>query len=478
MSAPSTDSTFDLAPDALDSLRAEATRYGQGHLFAFWNELDAPGRARLARQIAELDFERTRALGALLRDQGPEPAPPSFEPPDLFPLERSPLQQREAAAAIRQGEALMREGLVAAILVAGGQGSRLGFEGPKGMFPVGPVSGCSLFEWHARRILAAQARYGAPMPWYIMTSATNDAATRAFFEQHDYFGLERGDVRFFQQAMLPALDLQGKILMAAKDELFLAPNGHGGTLSALQTSGCLADAAARGIEALSYFQVDNPLALPADALFLGLHAVEGAAMSSKVVKKRDAAEKVGVIGKVNGVLGCIEYSDLPEELRAATDERGELLFGAGNIAAHVFERRFLEELTQAGGIELPWHVARKRMKVMDESGALVERDGAKFETFVFDALGRAERSVTLETERRLEFSPVKNAEGSDSPASTRADLTALFADWLRAAGIEPPPGAQGGFPLEVDPRFAEDAEAFAARLPHEPEPHPRGLLYR
>ncbi|MFT4539547.1 MAG: UDP-N-acetylglucosamine/UDP-N-acetylgalactosamine diphosphorylase [Planctomycetota bacterium] len=478
MTGSSTESQSNFTPAMIDALRKAAEAYGQGHVFAFWDDLDEPRRNVLAGQVSQVDFDLTRELGELLSKPTTEQAVPSFEPPELFPLVRDERKDQEARAAIKQGEALMSEGLVAAILVAGGQGSRLGFDGPKGIYPVGPVSNCSLFEWHARRLMAAQQRYGAAMPWYIMTSASNDAATRTFFEDNNYFGLRAADVQFFQQAMLPALDLEGKILMASKGELFLAPNGHGGTLAALKSSGCLADAAKRGIEAFSYFQVDNPLAMPADPLFLGLHVTEGASMSSKIVKKRDAGEKVGVIGMADGVLGCIEYSDLPAELREATDEQGELLFGAGNTAAHAFERRFLEELTGEGGISLPWHVARKRMKVLDETGQIVERDGAKFETFIFDALGSAERSITLETDRALEFSPVKNAEGSDSPATTRRDLTVLFAGWLTEAGLTPPSlGEDGAHPLEVDPRFAEDAASFAERMPADPNRRDEGEIF-
>lgn len=461
--------------DLLERCEAE----GQGHLFRFWDELDGAGRARLLGEVARLDFELLREMREELRRrlEGP-PAPPAtrFDPPELFRAEDA--GGREGAGAIARGEAALAAGRVGFVLVAGGQGSRLGFEGPKGLLPIGPVSRRTLFGWHAARIAAARRRHGQVAPWYVMTSATNDAATREYFAAEDWFGLGEENVRFFQQAMLPALDLEGRVLLRERDALFLAPNGHGGTLAALASSGCLEDAAGRGVDVLSYFQVDSPLARPADALFLGLHLVAGAEMSSKVVPKRDASEKVGVIGRADGVLGCIEYSDLPDELRHATDESGELLFRAGNIANHVLQRQFVERLTAGGSLRLPWHLARKRMEVVGEDGCRAELEGVKFETFVFDALGEARASVTLEVDRAREFSPVKNAEGPDSPWSCRADLGRLFAGWVERAGGElPPPGPEGVPPVEVDPRLAEDERELRDAWPIEPERTERGHVY-
>ncbi len=446
---------------AHDALRARAAEHGQSQVFAFWESLDEAGRARLVAQVSEVDFSLVTRQQALLDGGGASQAP-EFEPPELVGLERDDSTEQRVAAAREAGEAQLARGEVGFLLVAGGQASRLGYDGPKGAFPVGPVSGRTLFELHARRLRAAEERHGTRIPWYVMTSRANDAATREFFGQHDSFGLAPEQVMFFEQAMIPALDLEGRILLSAPDSLFLAPNGHGGTLAALASSGALADARARGLRTFSYFQVDNPLVRPADPIFLGLHGASRARMSSKVVAKRDADEKVGVIGKVDGQLGCIEYSDLPAELREARDPQGRLVFRAGNIAAHLLELDFVEELTREG-LELPWHVARKRMRALDEGGELADVEGVKFEPFIFDALGRSPESVTLEVERRLEFSPVKNAEGSDSPASARRDLCTLFGGWVAAAGEElPAPDAEGTPPVEVDPLLAEDEASFVA----------------
>jgi len=460
---------------ALDPLFERLTEARQEHLLEGWEQLDEAGRERLASQLAALDLDLVERLAALLKEPPAHAAARTIEPPELFELEHRADEQRTARARER-GQELLGSGRVGFLLVAGGQASRLGYDGPKGTFPVGPVSGRSLFELHARRLRAAAERHGAAMPWYVMTSPANDAQTRDFFRQHDHFELDPDDVFFFTQAMNPALDFQGRVLRQAPDRLFLAPNGHGGVLLALRESGALADAERRGLTQLSYFQVDNPLVRPADELFLGLHAEAGAGMSSKVVAKRDPHEKVGVLGRLDGRMGCIEYSDLSDDQKEATDEAGRLRFRAGNIAVHALELGFVADLTE-GELKLPYHVAKKKMKAWTPAGT-TEVEGAKFETFVFDALGRSKTSVTLEVERAEEFSPVKNTEGSDSPATARADLCRLHASWVAARGLELPPADESGLhPVEVDPLLAEDEATFVALDRVTPAVSERGHLY-
>lgn len=457
-------------------LRTRLLEAGQAHAWERLERLAPPARARLEAQLARLDFALLQRLARLLR--APEAAAPrSFEPPELFPLRPSGAQLEQARVARALGEELLRAGRVGYVLVAGGQASRLGFEAPKGAFPIAPVTGRTLFAFHAQRLRAAARRHGVRTPWYVMTSPANDAETRAFFAQHGHFGLDPADVFFFAQDMLPALDDQGRVLFSAADALFLAPNGHGGCLLGLASSGALDDMQRRGLTQLSYFQVDNPLVRPADALFLGLHHSAGAGMSSKVVPKRDAGEKVGVLGRVDGQLACIEYSDLPSELREAREPGGALRFRAGNIAVHALAVDFVAQLTR-GGLQLPWHLARKKMSVVEADGRVVERTGVKFETFVFDALAHSTPSVVLEVERSEEFSPVKNKSGEDSPAACRADLCRMYARWVRAAGLPlPAADAEGIHPLEVDPLCAETQDEFLARTGLRPDVRPTGHYY-
>lgn len=459
------------------SLQDALVEAGQAHVLGYLDALAADPAAleRLTGQLAALDLGLLRELH-LLTQETPTAAT-AFEPPELFPARPSAAQAARATQARARAAELLGAGRVGFLLVAGGQASRLGYDAPKGVFPVGPVTGRSLYAVHASRLGRAREQYGARMPWYIMTSPANDAATRAFFEEQAFFGLDPEDVFFFQQEMLPALDEAGRLLFSARDSLFLAPNGHGGSLSGLARSGALADMRRRGVEQISYFQVDNPLVRPTDPLFLGLHDLAGAGMSSKVVQKRDAHEKVGVIGRMDGALGCIEYSDLPDELREARDDQGHLRFGAGNIAVHLLRVEFVERLTDAG-LELPWHVARKAIRAVAPDGTEEERPGFKFETFVFDALARSSASVTLEVERAQEFSPVKNRTGQDSPATTRRDLCRLYARWVTAAGLElPPADAEGNHPVEVDPRLAETQDEFLAHGALRPHVDPAGHHY-
>ncbi len=459
------------------ALTAAFEAAGQGHVLAHVESLDAATKASFAAELAAVDLDLMAELAKLLNAPKFDASKSTFLPCDVFPLERDAAHAQLSRTAIERGAAELSAGKVGFLLVAGGQASRLGYDGPKGCFPVGPVSGRTLFEIFARRLRAAGERYGFKPTWFVMTSPANDATTRAAFAEAGYFGLPEDDVFFFTQAMLPALDLKGRILLKGPGELFLAPNGHGGTLAALRSSGALRTCAERGIETLSYFQVDNPLAPPADPLFLGLHAAAGADMSSKVVAKADPHEKVGVLGKIDGRIGCIEYSDLPGELREQRDSAGKLVFDAGNIAIHAVSRTFVEGLTE-GRLDLPWHVAAKSMEVFLPDGTRGQVDGAKFETFVFDALGVARNSVTLEVDRGTEFSPVKNAEGGDSPATSRRDLCRLHSSWIRELGGPLPDAMEGDAPrVEVDPLLAESLEELRERGLPEGVNREGGLLF-
>ena len=206
-------------------------------------------------------------------------------------------------AARERGEALLHDGRVGLMVVAGGQATRLGYPGPKGAFPLGPVSGRSLFEIHAQKLRRLRERYGRPLPWYVMTSPATDEATRRFFAENAHFGLPENDVFFLVQRMVPSFDFEGKLILEAPDRIFENPDGHGGSLTALHGSGALDDMDARGVDTLYYFQVDNPTLWLADPVFLGLHAERSAEMSCKVVRKRDPAQKVGVVARVGGRVG-------------------------------------------------------------------------------------------------------------------------------------------------------------------------------
>lgn len=457
----------DSSPDEA-ALRRRAAEAGQEHVFRFWDALPEDGRRRLLTEVAEVDFEElARLVDEHIAHRRPHELPPGLEPAPFIALPRAEADRARHDRMRRLGEELLAAGKVAAFTVAGGQGTRLGYEGPKGAFPIGPVSGRTLFQIFADAIHAAQRAWGAPLPWYIMTSRANDRPTRDFFEAHNFFDLPRTDVRFFSQGMMPAVDNAGRLILSARDQLAWNPDGHGGSIRALARSGALADMAARGIEHISYFQVDNPLVPPVDPVFLGYHADAVSDMSSKTALKRDAGEKVGVFAVSGGRLHVIEYSDLPDALAEARAADGRLRFEAGSIAIHILSRRFVERLTAGGRFGLPFHRAEKKIPYVDADGRTrtpAEPNGIKFETFVFDALPLAERPLVLEIDRAREFSPVKNATGQDSPATTHADMIRLAAEWLEQAGVEVPRDGEcrPTIKIEINPLAARTVEELAA----------------
>ncbi len=437
---------------AQQALIDKFTAARQGHVFKHWQDLDTEGREQLLQQLAGIDLDLLTTLkDKFIHGRQTDAVVTDLQPAGFVPVPSSPQEKKIEEQMRTVGEQALRANRVGAFLVAGGQGSRLGFPGPKGKYPISPVRQKTLFQLHAEKILTLSKKYNCVIPWYIMTSETNHAETLAFFEENGFFGLVREDVMFFSQEMVPALDENGKLFLEAPDRIFRNPNGHGGSLAALASNGALADMESRGVDLIFYFQVDNVLVNICDPVFLGHHVRAKAEMSAKVVVKIDADEKVGVLAKMQGRLGVIEYSDLPDEEKRSVNTDGSLKFRAGNIAIHIFDRTFVERETE-GGLQLPWHVAHKKIVHLAEDGQRVdpqEPNGYKFETFVFDALGDAERTVFLEVKREEEFSPVKNAEGADSPATAQRDMIKQFQRWLTAAGV-----ASQDITLEISPLFA------------------------
>ena len=459
------------APD-LEPIRDRLARHRQQHLLAFHDQLSPARQADLLGQIDSIDLNQIDELAkAGLGGETGISIPADIAPAAMLPaVPKDDATARRYDDARRQGVALIAAGKVAALIVAGGDGTRLGFSGPKGCLPATPVRHKPLFQVFAEQLLATARRYGAPAPWYVMTSLANDAATRACFAQHNCFGLPARDVFFFTQGRMPAIGLDGRILLADKDRIAFNPDGHGGALTALRRSGALDDMARRGIEFISYFQVDNPLVQCVDPLFIGLHAQAAADMSAKALPKRHPLEKLGNFCVINGKVTVIEYSDLPEALARATRPDGTLLFTAGSIAIHVFARAFVERLTGGGDFSLPFHRARKKVQCVDpETGQSVQPaapNAVKFERFVFDALPLARNAVILETRRSEEFSPVKNASGEDSLATSLRDQAQRAAEWLERAGQQAPRDAQRNVAsaIEISPLCALDADELRARL--------------
>jgi UDP-N-acetylglucosamine/UDP-N-acetylgalactosamine diphosphorylase len=446
-----------------EDLKTRLQHYGQAHVIAAWDRLTPNARPGLLEQLRGLDLELLYQLYTQREKTFALPTPESIRPVPIRQLSAADKKERSL------GEEALRRGEVAVLMVAGGQGSRLGFEHPKGMFATGPVSNNSLFQIHAEKVLALRRRYGRAVPFLILTShATHDETAQSFADHH-FFGLSAEEVFFFQQGTMPALDqATGQLLFEAPGRLFLSPNGHGGTLTALADSGLLDRLRAQAIRQIFYFQVDNPLVKIADALFLGHHLAERAEVSSKIVPKETPSDKLGNLVLVNGRCAMIEYSDLPDHLARETDEKGALRIRAGSPAIHIFGVDFLGRVTQ-GQTRMPYHVARKIVPHVDASGKLVqpERENAlKFELFIFDALPLTDRWTVVETSRREEFAPLKNATGADSPEQVRQAISDLAGDWLERAGVEVPRRADGSaaVPLEVSPLYALDAEELKRKV--------------
>jgi UDP-N-acetylglucosamine/UDP-N-acetylgalactosamine diphosphorylase len=432
---------------------------GQEQLFAFWEKRSGQRRRRLLEDLGRLDQALVETLQARLRE--PPRQAPTLEPHPHLSHER----WRRDPEALRLGAELLGAGKAAFLTVAGGQGSRLGYEGPKGCFPISPLRRATLFQLLAEKILAAQRRYGRRLPWCIMTSPLNLEDTRSFFRLQEFFGLPAEEVVFFTQGTFPSLDPEGRLLLAPEGGLFQNPDGHGGTIRALREAGLLEAMAARGVEELFYVQVDNPLVRLPDEAFLGTHRLRSSEMSSKVVAKAYPEEKMGVIGTINGRPGVIEYSDLDEKAMHARDDKGELLFSQGSIAIHLLNVGFLRRIDP----RLPLHEAHKKAKVWQpgpRGGTVASREAVKFERFIFDAIGQARHPLFCETIREQEFAPLKNRSGVDSVDTCREGMVREHARWLEAAGVRVPRDAEGRprVAVEISPLYAADPQALKKRL--------------
>ncbi|MFA7230531.1 MAG: UDPGP type 1 family protein, partial [Victivallaceae bacterium] len=434
-------------------------------LLQFWPELSEKGRKQLSGQINDIDFEQMDKQIAEYVLKKPEVhIPADLEPAPYFPLHpRDKAEEEFYRKAKAKGEELLKNGKVTALTVAGGQGSRLGFDAPKGTYPIAPVTGKTLFQYFAESLLRASRKYGNDITWYIMTSTLNDATTKKFFEENEYFNLNPENVVFFVQGTMPAIGYDGKLLLSEKDSLALAPDGHGGTLLALRKSGCLDRMKREGVEYISYFQVDNPLVSVVNPLFIGLHALESSEMSALMLAKTGPFEKLGNFCVSNGRLEIIEYSDLPDNLAEERNPDGSLRFIAGSPAIHVISRTFVEQLTGGGALRLPWHRADKKIPYVDEQGDLISPEapnGVKLESFIFDALTLARKTMVLEGAREEQFAPTKNKTGVDSVESCRQMLIERDAVRLERAGVKVPRDAEGrpAINIEISPLAVLDDE--------------------
>ena len=458
--------------------------FNQEHILTFWDVLSASEQETLAAQINALDFVRIAELyerrselseTLSLTDRANDPPAYKFSTvSDPTPCKTSkPIAVNEA---IEAGTKALQNGKIACALVAGGQGTRLGFPHPKGMYPIGPVSGASLFQFHFEKVLAISRRYGYRVPYCIMTSPATHTETVDFLEAQNYFGLAAEDVFIFCQGTMPAVSIaEGKVLLDSESSIALSPDGHGGMLEAITkgSPSVLSQLRERGIEYLVYNQVDNPLVRIGSPEFLGYHILSGSELTSQVIRKRTPSDKVGNIVEVDGRLHVIEYSDLPESVGEQTNSDGSLKIWAGSIAVHVFNVELLYRTSQSTA-SLPFHYARKKVPYIDiTSGGCnpstfperikPEKENAiKFERFIFDLLPFAKNAVVVEVDPPNHYAPLKNAPGSDSdsPETVKRDISAMHASWLRQAGAV----VRGDTMIEISPLFADSPQVVAEKI--------------
>lgn len=391
------------------------TAHGQAHLLRFYDTLTSRQQTHLLEQIAQLDLERPQFQdrNALTQKRG------KFAPLGALTLTQI-AENKEAYRKI--GIQAIRDAKVGAVLLAGGQGSRLGFHHPKGMYNMGKTRDLYIFECLIQNLLRVTDEAEAFVPLMIMTSEQNDAETRAFLKEHHYFGYSPDNIHFFRQETEPAVDADGKIFMSAPDQLVLSPNGNGGWFSSMQRAGLLKTVKKIGIQWLNVFAVDNVLQQIADPVFIGATIASGCASGGKVVSKADPDERVGVLCLEDGKPSIVEYYEMTEEMRTLRNADGTLAYRFGVILNYLFQ---VDALMHTLGSDFPLHVAHKKIEHIDADGKPVnpeQPNGYKFETLVLDMVHMQDSCLAFEVDRTKEFAPVKNAEGVDSVATAQALL--------------------------------------------------------
>lgn len=445
-------------------LEAILAPFDQTHLLRFWDELSSDQQTQLATQIESIDFDLIEQLKneKLSGHQWAELAERANVPPAITLHDFHDPKTVDAATAT--GRQALAAGELAMVLVAGGQGSRLGFDHPKGMYPIGPVSDASLYQVHFEKVIARAEQFGAPIPMYVMTSPPTHDDTTDFLVRHNFFGMNPDHVRIFCQGVMPAVDENGKLLLADKGEVFVSPNGHGGTLAALVDSGCLDHATSMGVKHLFYGQVDNPLIQTCDPALIGFHINSDSEMTSQVVRKNAPTQKVGNVVEIDGHVQIIEYSDLPESSANQRKADGSLKLWAGSIAVHIFDLQFLQT-SSTRAETLPFHRALKKVSFVDEQGVQVAPDSpnaTKFERFIFDLLPFAKNAIVCEVAPADGFCALKNAPPatSETEAHVREAISDLHQRWLSAAGVE----VADSVKVEISPRFAVDGETVKLKF--------------
>ena len=388
-------------------------KHGQTHLLKFYSELNNEEQEILLNEIESIDFEEIKSIHDEKANLNSEAT--NYELIPMEALDKAKLTKEELEKYRLIGEGMIVSKKVVVCTMAGGQGSRLGHEGPKGTFIVPLKEPKSIFQIAAEHMLRVYENYHVYLDWYIMTSEENDKVTRNYFEENHYFGYSKENIHFFKQVQLPLLDFNGNILLKSKSEIFKAANGNGGIFKALEDNGILEELKNNQVEYLVSCNVDNILIKPVDAIMLGVLKENQTEIGIKSIIKRDANEPVGVCCLKNGKPTVVEYIDLPKELAEEKLEDGSLKYGEVHFGCNYLSKTLLQKIADE---KLPYHAAKKKNSYIDDKGELVvsnEVTSIKYEMFVFDGFEKAESAIAFRVKREEEFAPIKYKEGNDSP---------------------------------------------------------------
>ncbi len=392
-------------------------QYGQEHIVRLLKKLDEENKQELIEQIGHIDFHQ---MMELYENTKKEVEIKENKIEAIPYLDKSKLTNEQTSEFNKLGEEILKNGQYAVVTMAGGQGTRLGHTGPKGTFKLDVYGkGKYLFEILIENLKEANNKYGATIPWYIMTSKENNAQTVEFLEKNNYFGYDKNYVTIFTQSELPLVNIEGKFLINKEFKIKEASDGNGGTYSSLRASGALADMKERGIKWVFIGSVDNALLKMADVTLLGMAIERNVQIASKSVVKANPHERVGVFCKMNGHPKVIEYTELPEKMAEEVDENGELKYGESHIMCNLYSIEAIEKISQE---PLMYHSAFKKNSYIDENGKEIvpeEPNSYKFESFIFDAFEFFDDIAILRGKREDDFAPVKNKEGVDSPKTAK-----------------------------------------------------------
>ncbi|KAK2151369.1 hypothetical protein LSH36_366g06006 [Paralvinella palmiformis] len=434
----------------VEGLRSYLKKYGQEHCLDFWDTLSAKQQETLYKDLKALNLEEITKYFNRCEESLKHPGEKIDDHLQPLPAEcfGSIVRTDENKLKLYESEGLhqISESRVAVLLLAGGQGTRLGVNYPKGMYDVSLPSHKTLFQLQAERLIKVQelahkltGKEGI-VPWYIMTSEHTQEATRQFFQKHDYFGLNPDDVTFFEQFTLPCMTFEGKIILETPYKLARAPDGNGGLYHAMESSGVMDDMTNRGVKYIHVYCVDNILVKMADPHFIGFCIQKGAHCGAKVVEKTSATEPVGVVCKHDGKYRVVEYSEITLKTAEKRNPDGRLTFSAGGICIHFFTTEFLRKIIKHHQHELIHHVAKKKIPYTDSKGETVRPDqpnGIKMEKFIFDVFPFSDSQFAVwEVLREDEFAPLKNSDSApaDNPTTSRHSVFNLHMRFVIKAG--------------------------------------------